>query len=87
MLGKLRKTGRGFDIVDFDDANGRMCSLQQSSAIGDSSDAAELPGTSFVWLGREDARMHLDREQVSGLVERLQLWLDTGSIGHHWEVD
>lgn len=25
--------------------------------------------------------MHLDREQVAGLIERLQCWLDTGSFG------
>lgn len=26
-------------------------------------------------------RMHLDREQVAGLIKRLQCWLDSGSFG------
>ena len=83
-----RKTERGFEIVDFDDCNSVSCSLQQSSAIGDYEDSMQRPGTSCVWLGINslDAvsmRMHLDREQVSELIKRLQNWLDTGSFSNH----
>lgn len=85
MLGKLGKTEHGFEIVNFDDANGQSCSLQQSSAIGDSSDAVERPGMSFVWLGRDELRMHLNPEQVSGLIARLERWVATGSIKYSWE--
>ena len=117
MLGENNTTYRGFEIIDFTDANGNKCSLQASSAIGDSDEAYENPGSSFVWLGVNDAdpkvmkiqasslgldlppgevsgwmpypipeevsfstRMHLNREQVEGLVESLQLWLRTGSL-------
>ena len=117
MLGEYKKTGRGFALIEFTDAYGYRCSLQQSSAIGDDDDAMDNPGSSFVWLGVDDGkpqvmksqakalgltlppgevsgwmpypipeevqistRMHLNREQVAGLVERLQRWLETGSF-------
>lgn len=117
MFGEYRKTERGFAQVEFKDANGYECSLQQSSAIGDYDDAMDNPGSSFVWLGVDDGkpqvlksqakalglefppgevsgwmpypipeevqistRMHLSREQVKGLVERLQQWLSTGDF-------
>ena len=53
---KLFKTERGFEIVTFRDAHGEECSLQCSSAIGNYPDAMEQPGTSFVWLGRDDVK-------------------------------
>ena len=81
MLGKDSKTGRGFSVVDFVDANGQECSVQQSSAVGDYEDSVGRPGTSFVWLGVGEDRMHIDREQVRGLIDRLQCWLDTGCFG------
>lgn len=118
MLGEHKKTGRGFELVEFTDAYGCKCSLQQSSAIGDDDDAMDNPGSSFVWLGIDDCnpqvmksqaqalglplppgeisgwmpypipkevhistRMHLNRDQVKGLVERLQQWLATGKVG------
>ena len=118
MVGECKRTGRGFALVEFTDAYGCKCSLQQSSAIGDDDDAVNNPGSSFVWLGIDDpepqvmksqaqalglslqpgevsgwmpypipkevhisTRMHLNREQVKGLVERLQQWLATGEVG------
>jgi hypothetical protein len=54
------KTKRGFEIVNFNDANGVDCSLQQSSKIGRQEGALENPGSSFLWLGCNDANpMHL----------------------------
>lgn len=117
MLGEDKETGRGFKYVEFVDAYGYECSLQQSSAIGDTDEAMENPGSSFIWLGVDDGkpqvmksqakalglelppgevsgwmpypipdevqistRMHLSRDQVEGLVERLQRWLETGAF-------
>jgi len=117
MLGEYKKTERGFELIEFRDAYDKACSLQQSSAIGDTDGAMENPGSSFVWLGINDGepivmksdakrlglplppgevsgwmpypipeevqistRMHLNREQVEGLVERLQQWLETGDF-------
>lgn len=80
-LGKHKRTERGFELVEFTDVNGRDCSLQQSSAIGNHDDAVKKPGSSFVWLGiNGEKRMHLNQEQVKGLVERLQQWLATGGL-------
>jgi hypothetical protein len=114
-LGKFEKTARGFDNVEFKDANGADCSVQASSAIGDYEDSFDKPGSSYLWLGVNDAdpkimasdaktlgietkathgwinyeipsevslntRMHLNREQVSGLVEELQYWLDNHKL-------
>lgn len=44
-LGKLLKTNRGFSKIEFTDSYKELCSLQQSSAIGDDGD------DSYLWLG------------------------------------
>jgi hypothetical protein len=83
LLGSLKKTSRGFEVVEFTDSNGRQCILQQSSAIGDSDGAMDHPGTSYLWLGIQDAEapsIHLNREQVKGLIGRLQHWLADGGF-------
>ena len=49
-LGKVSRTSRGFEIVDFKDKNGVACSLQSSSLA-----EHENPGTSAVWIGCDDA--------------------------------
>lgn len=78
---KHRLTERGFEIVEFVDANSKPSSLQQSSAIDlDTPGALDHPGVSKLWLGRADNRMHLSREQVRELVVRMDVWLDTGSL-------
>ena len=68
-------TGRGFEILTFSDRYGVECQLQQSSLA-----EFEPPGSSAVWLGTENERMHLDQPLVQALIERLQTWLDTGSF-------
>lgn len=50
-LGKVEKTGRGFEIVNFQDCYNTPCSLQASSLA-----EFEKPGTSAVWLGTSDAQ-------------------------------
>lgn len=86
-LGATETTSRGFEFIEFVDHNGEPCSLQQSSLA-----EFEQPGTSAIWLGCEKnaapvdghemaPRMHLTYEQVTALVEHLQAWLDTGSLG------
>jgi len=87
-LGSVVKTERGFEVIEFMDSNLKKCSLQQSSAICFSDDRGwDNPGSSFVWLGIDEpkspvisTRMHLNREKVQGLVERLQQWLETGGL-------
>ena len=70
------KTNRGFALVEFEDHNGRPCSLQQSSAAI----YEGPPGASAIWLGSWGDRMHLDIEQVEALVPMLQSWLERGTF-------
>lgn len=49
----------------------------RSSAIGDYDDSCDNPGTSFLWIGKDH---HLNREEVSELVEYLVNWLNTGKL-------
>mgnify|MGYP001560507435 CR=1 FL=1 len=73
QLGPYTLTPRGFQVIEFMDANGARCSLQQSSLA-----VYEQAGSSAVWLGTHDHRMHLRVDQVEALVEQLWLWLDNG---------
>ena len=50
LLGCVERTGRGFEIISFEDRYGVKCSLQQSSLA-----EYEKPGISAVWLGCDDA--------------------------------
>jgi len=81
-LGRSSNTLGAWPRVDFTDSCHRSCSLQASSMILDYEGAVENPGTSAVWLGLDNPRrMHLNRDQVQGLMLRMQEWLDKG----RWE--
>lgn len=77
---KVRKTSRGFDIIDFKDYYDEECSIQQSSMVGDNKDSLTKPGTFLVWLGAGKNRMHLNRKQVTGLIKVMKHWLKTGTL-------
>lgn len=70
-LGSVQLTDRRFELLEFVDHYDEPCSLQASSLA-----TYEKPGTSAVWLGIADERMHLDRDQVTALIAHLQSWLD-----------
>lgn len=74
-LGEIKKTERGFELIQFVDRYGEPCTLQQSSLAD-----FEPPGSSAVWLGQGQDRMHLDIERVRSLVTHLAAWLETGSL-------
>lgn len=83
---KTKKTGRGFEIIEFEDHNGQTCSLQQSSAIGWF--ASDAPGSSFVWLGVNDVipkvlvqnEGWVDVELPKGAMTSARMHLDQDSI-------
>lgn len=77
---KVKRTERGFERIDFMDNSLGPCSVQQSSVILDYPGSLQDPGSSALWLGRDNNRMHLDRDQVRELVAHLQAWLETGSL-------
>jgi hypothetical protein len=72
---EIKKTERGFELIEFTDRNGQQCSLQQSSAA-----VYEQPGSSAVWFGIGDQKMHLSLEQVKELLPFLQRWTENGSF-------
>jgi len=72
---RVEKTERGFEIIRFEDHNGYPCHLQQSSLAN-----YEPPGSSAIWLGRQDNPAHLELNQVRKIVKHLQNWLGNGSF-------
>jgi hypothetical protein len=79
-------TERGFGYVAFEDAYGKLCSVQESSVIGEYE--ATPPGSSALWVGEDGVhRMHLSREQVAGLVGVFADWLATGRVALDGQVD
>lgn len=56
-LGELRKTGRGFQRVDFKDRYGSQCSLQESS----------LATEPALWLGVDDAQPQIMKSDAAKL--------------------
>ena len=69
-------TERGFALVEFKDAYGQVCTLQESSVY------------THVWLGvmvnlngeKVNQRMHLSQQQVAALLPRLQAFVESGQI-------
>ena len=73
---EVKRTNRGFEVIDFKDCNEEDCSLQQSSVWLDDN----KPGQSAIWLGIGASRMHLNLEQVETLINHLQSWEANGSF-------
>jgi len=72
-LGKVTKTGRGFEIIEFTDRYGVPCSLQQSSLA-----EYQKPGTSAVWLGTSDAQpkcLHGDARKLGVPTDATSGWV------------
>lgn len=67
---KMRKTNRGFRILEFTDLYNTSCSLQESSLV--SPDA--------VWLGCGDNRMHLNQDMARELIYYLNYFQEHGSL-------
>lgn len=59
-LGKQKKTGRGFPVVEFRDYYDTPCSLQCSSLA-----LYQEPGTSAIWLGPDDAQPKVMASQAA----------------------
>ena len=72
---RIKKTNRGFELIEFRDRNGQQCSLQQSSVAD-----YEQPGSSAIWFGVGDERMHIDLKQLKMLIPHLQAWINGGSF-------
>ena len=62
LLGKPKKTARGFSIVAFKDYYGVPCSIQASSLA-----VYQQPGTSALWVGVDDPEPKIMASQAEGL--------------------
>ncbi len=72
-LGKVARTSRGFEIIQFKDLYDSECSLQMSSLAGNPN-----PGTTAVWLGVDDAEPQILAQHA------LRLGLDAGGETTGW---
>lgn len=72
---KVEYTNRGFEIIYFVDRNNKYCSLQQSSLAD-----YEIPGSSAIWFGVGDERMHIDLKTMKEILPHLKKWVQTGSL-------
>lgn len=61
-LGRVKRTQRGFETVEFKDHYGHKCSVQQSSLA-----IYQKPGTSALWIGPDDANPQVLHHQAAGL--------------------
>lgn len=77
-LGELTTHPNGLQVVDFRDATGIPCSLEQTPLEA---------GSDSVWLGAHSdsgamaPRMELDRELAARVVSTLVCWLAVGRLG------
>lgn len=81
---KIKKTQRGFALINFTDRYGQICSLQKSS----------LAGEDCIWFGVDvnipkeaggegktvNDRMHLTQKQVKKLLPYLNNFIKTGEL-------
>lgn len=54
-LGQFSRTKRDFSVIEFRDNYDCPCSVQHSSAIDGTERGYALPGSSYLWLGLDDA--------------------------------
>ncbi len=74
-LGTVKRTSRGFELVEFKDRYQASCSLQASTLY----QANEKPGASAVWIGIDDAKpqvMDKDAAKVGIVTEQKTGWVD-----------
>jgi len=71
----IEYTSRGFEIIRFTDQYGKSCTLQQSSLP-----EYDIPGTSAIWFGTGDDRMHIDLKLLKELLPHLQRWAEEGTF-------
>ena len=69
---KIETNDLGYQFIELGEGD----ILQQSSSGG----SYKIPGSSHVWLGKRDHRMHLNCYQVRELVKHLTNWLEKGEF-------
>lgn len=72
---EIEHTSRGFQIINFKDRYDQPCTLQQSSLA-----ECDMPGSSAIWFGSGENRMHLHKELLDNILPHLISWSSTGSF-------
>ena len=95
LLGKVGRTDRGFERVEFSDFYGVECSIQQSSlatedalwlGCNEANPRMLVPGQGWQPVPMppgdivSDTRMHLSVPMVKALIKHLQAWLATKKL-------
>lgn len=77
---KVTTTARGYQSIQFVDQAGHCGIAEQSGGVDHANPTADVPGSSYLLLGRQDAPLQLNIDQVGELVEHLQKWLEEGKF-------
>lgn len=67
MQTKHSSTHRGFGLVEFQDAYEAECSIQESSAVGNTAEEHDRPGSSYLWIGVDDPKPQILASQTREL--------------------
>lgn len=70
LILRNQTTERGFRRLEFTDQFGELCSIQESSIIGNPT----------IWLGCGSNRMLLTQEMAKGLIPILKNFIQNGSL-------
>src|SRR5262245_16837212 len=77
---RVTRTAGGLQSLQFVDEAGNRCIAEQSPEVDPNNPCADQVGSSYLLLGRHDAPVQLNLDQVGELVEWLQKWLEHGEF-------
>lgn len=96
LMNKKTTTNRGFNKLDFYDSNGKSCCIQQSSAADEPKIWLGIDNPKLIVFENENmgsyyeidmpkqfrvtTRMHLNVEKAKELIQRLQYFVEKGTI-------
>ena len=77
---QVTTTPRGLQRISFVDHDDQPAILEQTKGIDYGNPTFDEPNNSFVLLGRKDAPIKLNMDQVAALVGYLNTWLEEGAF-------
>src|SRR5688572_16101042 len=77
---QVTRTPRGLQRISFVDHDDKPAILEQTSGSDYGNPTYDEANSSFVLLGRKDAPVKLNMDQIAELVEYLQTWLEKGVL-------
>ena len=77
---QVTTTPRGLQRIPFVDQDDKPAILEPTRGIDYGNPTHDEPNSSFVLLGRKDAPIKLNLDQVADLVGYLNVWLEEGML-------